>query len=310
MLGLGLCVFASTAIAQPPASPARPTSSVPTCFDDDLLGRGERRAEDQDPRTICRRGPLEMIELYVIASLGGLSLGAASGEALELSEDESGWLAFGGLAALDLGVFLVDDAANGLPPGVPTAMGTGLMLGIASGFTTWLAFGNELFEPGQVLLAGTEGLALGAAGLAFGLAARPTIGQSALVRSGGWWGAVMAAFYTKLIGADDLEDVSKTIFIGMHAGALGFAVLAGQLRPSRLQALWVDLGAVVGMAALGLVGAAFEDDDITALFAMVGMGGGMAVGFLLGDRSELPPDFDASVQVGADRASFSVRGAF
>jgi len=281
-------------VEEPPEEERAPTpdgDGPAACWDPADHPDGHERPADVHPTRRCRRSTVEIIELYVGGGLYGLGTGAFVGELVGNAE-------LGGILALlggGLGsgaVFLLDGMGEGLPPGVPASISTGLLLGFWEGFFASSAYAEEPFAVGTgayVWTLATAGALVG--GLA-GFALRPTVGDNALVRSGGFWGLMYAQMINVIGDEDDIGDTFKVLFTGYNAGIVGTAILTSLVDVSRIRTLYLDLGGVAG-AIGGLVVAstlgAEEDPTAVGWSLALGTAGGMALSLLLSAPEDPEP---------------------
>ncbi len=254
--------------ARGPSPVARGGASA--CWDPRDYGAADIPHDDADR---CRRGVVEMVELYVWAGLLGIGTGALLVDALDV---EDPGLTFGlsalGAAGTSLAVYSVDDWQGGLLPGAPSAVSTGIVLGAFEGFLAWTAFGNEIFTGPGVGAFYWGSATLGAlVGGAVAVTLEPTTGDSSFVRSGAIWGTFLSAMANLAFGiGEDRVDTFSVLFTGYNAGIVGAAILGSVLRPSRLAALTMDLGALGG-ALVGTLLAGPERVSEQAVGAVVGL---------------------------------------
>lgn len=286
---------------------AGPTERVappaPTCWDPDAnRAAGLARDADRELGRCRRKGP-EMVELYIMAGM----LGVTSTVLLpEMSDDYNVWLyavtyGIGPLAAL--GAVLALDVLMPFDGGVPGSIASGLALGaLEYAFVASMALSDDewaLSAAGMWLSSLAGGVALGV--LASQL--QPTRAEIALVRSGAIWGGwlgLMGAVAAAAAGATDGTRVGFEITLAsMNAGAL-FALLASAtVSLSRGQVLGLDLGGLGGsllglLMGLSLTGGGGSgprtDGPTIPLTVGVGTVAGMIIGVVLGKPYPRTPE--------------------
>ena len=272
-----------------PAPPTSRTAVAPdagACWDASDFPEAE--APEDAEATRCRRNWVEIAELYAMGGLLGFGLGAWIGDRFGAS-DANALLGGLGAAGTSLSVYFLDDAFDGLAPGIPSAIWSGILLGAFEGILAWSAFGNEPFTgrwSGTFYL--SSAVLGGLAGALAGFGVRPTPGDAAFVRSGAVWGTWFAQMLSLAFGvADDQVDTFRTLFTGYNAGIVGAAILTSVVRMSRARTLWIDLGALSGAFAGALLVNPDRASD-RAVGAVVGLGtaAGMAVSVWLTSPSD------------------------
>jgi len=285
-----------------PGGPARAAAPPRACWDERDL-RDVERERGAQPSEPCRRSSEEVLELYAWSSAFGLLTGAYVATIAGLKDGVGGGIALLGVAAAALGVYGLDTAMDGMPSGMPGAIWTGILLGLGEGVLISASFGREPFEGSSAAHLTWWGAAVGAGlGGAAGFLLRAEPGDSALVRSGAGWGAFFAEMLNLALREDDTIDALRVVFTGYNVGLVGAAILTSALRVTRLEALYLDAGGVLGITAgalafgathAGSAGTRSAERDAGLLMG-IGAAGGMVVAFLLAN-----PGQDSEVEVGS-----------
>ena len=256
------------------------------CWDASDFPEGEA-PRDADA-TRCRRNWVEIAELYAMSGLLGFGAGAWLGDRLEAG-DFAGVLGGVAAAGTSLSVYLLDSAFDGLAPGIPSAIWSGILLGTFEGVLAWSAFGNEPFTGRWSGTFYLSSAVLGAlVGGLVGFGGEPTPGAAAFVRSGAMWGTWFAQMLSLAFSvADDQVDTFRTLFTGYNAGIVGAAILASVVPMSRVRTLWIDLGAAAGaFAGALLVSPDRASDRAVGIGVGLGTAAGMAVSVWLTSPSD------------------------
>jgi hypothetical protein len=198
-----------------------PPSDDEACWDSRDLDEGAERDPDALPSDRCFRSTVEMVELYIYGA--ALGIGTAALGIAEMNIRDGGirfvLTALGASAGI-LATYGLDETTD-LEPGMPLAISSGILLG--AGLGTLAAY-----------------------------ALRPTPGDNSLVRSGAMWGTWYALMTNLILDEDDGETVMRVLFTGYNAGLVGAAILTTVLPMSRLRALYLDAGGLIGALAGGL----------------------------------------------------------
>jgi hypothetical protein len=162
-------------------------------------------------------------------------------------------LAFAGVAA---GAVAFADSRDALAYGVPQSITTGLTLGLAEG-VAWAVWNQsrvsvaDEWEEKTLATVIWGAASLGAvAGGAVGALAGTTPGRASLVGSSGIWTGVLAGLTAASVSGDaaDQRDDYALISgaVGLNAGAIAGALLAGPVSPSVARVRFMDLGGIGG----------------------------------------------------------------
>lgn len=272
-------------VAEVALAPVAPRAEdVDACWDE----RDGPRSSDADELPTCTRSDLELAELYVLGTGWGIAAGLSVAAALDLFDDS----AFFGLTALTtaaavVGIHAVDSVTGELPPGVPSAIGTGLLLGY---FETLLIAAASGVDDESLLLYPLGGSLAGAVALGVGgYLMRPEQGDSSLLRSGGLWGLFFSAMVTLATEPSDADDPAVPL-LGFNGGVL-VAALATQLSDfTRRHVLAIDAGGMAGaFAGFLFSGPAAREEQTIATVVSLTTVVGMVLGAVLGDTRDPEP---------------------
>lgn len=187
-------------------------------------------------------------------------------------------------AGVAAAVFIDRDAQ--VRRGRALAVHAGMWLGLTAGAgvvgVTNASFDRDEQNLGQhaLFLSATGGMILGA-GLAAATDARP--GSVSLTFSAGFWGAYAGAMTESIARGRRSRFPAAGILIGEGIGVAAGMILSNFVEPTAAQARWMDLGAISGASVGALLGGLVRNSDIAPfLGSLLGMSGGLALGYALG----------------------------
>ncbi len=251
-----------------------------------------RRAEMAARLSNERTGD-EMSFLYMTAA----GYGAGTGLWIDAqTEPDSlrGWilppLLLAGVAPA--GAYALDSVGKPLKYGVPQSIAEGILIGAEQGamLAWWLyARSGDRDEPNVQHMAsmawGSATVGAVAGGL-LGSTLGATPGRASFVGSTALWGGVAFGLSTGAVSPDDTERDDRTALasaIGVAAGTLGGAIVAGPLSPSPARVRLTDLAALGGGVLMAGGYLAFTDGEFeqrtTLGMGTVGIAAGYAVGW-------------------------------
>lgn len=267
-------------------------------------GGGQAYVVPPEPVDETRRRGSEMVELYIFGSAFGVFTGLEVLVAADIDEEDTQLLGvvpmLTGLGGA-LTVYALD-SGEGMRRGQPTAISTGIQLGLAEGLLLSGSFHRDLTTRQAFALTWgtTLGGALLGAGAAFAL--EPAIAHSRFVLSGGMWGASIMTLIAVGANPEDTQDGFRMVLGGFNAGVLLAAALAGpiDMDGNRLMLLNIGFfgGAGVGATIPLIVLGARDDDRVPpgtiATSVGIGAAAGLALVFILTqDRGEDATDSEA-----------------
>jgi hypothetical protein len=247
------------------------------------------------PRPVYTQGMsgAETVALYTTATLwgGGLGLWIAGAAVRDNDGAHTVILPLLGIGAGVAAAVMIDRYA-GVRRGRALAVHAGMWLGLTAGIGL-VGAGNMSFDrdvvnaaPHTLFLSTTAGMAIGA-GLAAATDARP--GSISFTFSAGFWGAYAGAMIESWARAEGRSRFPAAgILVGEGLGVATGILLSKFIEPTAAQARWMDLGAVSGVSLGVLLGGLAARDSEAAPFigSLVGLAGGMALGYVLGRPSE------------------------
>jgi hypothetical protein len=247
------------------------------------------------PRPVYTQGMsgVETVALYTTATLwgGGLGLWIAGAAVRDNDGAHTVILPLLGIGAGVAAAVMIDRYA-GVRRGRALAVHAGMWLGLTAGIGL-VGAGNMSFDrdvvnaaPHTLFLSTTAGMALGA-GLAAATDARP--GSISFTFSTGFWGAYAGAMIESWARTEGRSRFPAAgILVGEGIGVATGILLSKFIEPTAAQARWMDLGAVSGVSLGVLLGGLAVRDTEAAPFigSLVGLAGGMALGYVLGRPTE------------------------
>lgn len=259
-----------------------------------------------EPKPVVETGPrrrttAEIASLYTAGVLYGIGTGGWVAVLTEPRSAGGAILPALGLAGLaTAGVWMLD-SGKGLGYGVPSSMVTGLEIGLAEGIllTTWnqarVRWYDEWSGKTMATLIWGSATVGAAAGLIVGEAKGTSPGTAQLVSSGALWGGMVSGLtVAALAGKGPTADENALLgaVIGLNAGAVGAALVAGSVAPTVGRVRFVDLGGLAGgLTAGGLYFALADrqvDENAAAGITAAGAATGLGVAWLL--TSGMAPD--------------------
>jgi hypothetical protein len=242
------------------------------------------RSAPVEPVDPDRRSAGELVELYAWTSSFGGFTGAYT---LSLfGVEDANYYGFGipiGGALGALSVFALDES-DSLPLGVPTAISTGLLIGLGEGLLGYGAFGLDLQHHNQPLgIVWVSTIAGAGIGAALGYGLRPSRGQTRLVLSGGLWGLWGVGVGLLAAETSDAETILQWLFAAYNTGIVGAAILAAvtDMSEGRVWLLHAGLaaGAAAGATIPALVAAGDAEGETNVQVLAISMGVGSMIGF-------------------------------
>lgn len=236
---------------------------------------------------------VETVALYTTATLwgGGLGLWIAGAAVRDNDGAHTVILPLLGIGAGVAAAVMIDRYAD-VRRGRALAVHAGMWLGLTAGVGL-VGAGNMSFDrdvvnaaPHTLFLTTTAGMAIGA-GLAAATDARP--GSISFTFSAGFWGAYAGAMIESWARAEGRSRFPAAgILVGEGLGVATGILLSKFVEPTAAQARWMDLGAVSGVSLGVLLGGLAVRDTEAAPFigSLVGLAGGMALGYVLGRPTE------------------------
>ena len=304
----------------PPSPPPPAAEQQPPAASAALEPSGERQPPAEMPDDEGRRSLAEALELYgtafglgAFAAIGGLVWADAEDVFLYLSLP-----LLGGTAGV--GAVLALDSDPGMPAGVPSAISTGIYLGLADGFLLWGGLDAHLGtdQVFGLLLGSSFGGALLGALVGYGL--RPTIADNRLVAAAALWGG-----WTSLMTALAFDVKSRAVWRATLAGTnvlAGLAVVVGSMTDIPLEVVggvtgMMFTGTLVGLMVAGIIHADADRDGrshgsgITAAGVAIGSGAGLGLGVLVMalEASERDEDEEEDPDADAEHGPRSAGGA-
>lgn len=247
------------------------------------------------PRPVYTQGMsgVETVALYTTATLWGGGLGLwIAGAAIR--DDDGAHTVILPLLGIGAGVAaaVMIDRYAGVRRGRALAVHAGMWLGLTAGIGL-VGAGEMSFDrdevnvaPHALFLSSTAGMVIGA-GLAAATDARP--GSISFTFSTGFWGAYAGAMIESWARAEGRSRFPAAgILVGEGIGVATGMLLSTLLEPTAAQARWMDLGAISGASIGVLLGGLASRDTEAAPFigSLVGLAGGIALGYFLGRPSE------------------------
>jgi hypothetical protein len=243
------------------------------------------------------------------ATVGPLLLGVFIPAAAQMNEPTAPvLLAFTGLGLGIGGTYALTDRYP-VTTGQAMAIGSGEIIGMLNGAAISVALDEQAVWAGLSL-----GTVLGGGiGVAGAIAADPTAGQMAVVRSGATWGAYVGGVsFTIVDGSGTGEDLVR-VALAADVGAISGMILAANYDPGRGRMNLINLsgyaGTLVagGIVVLAVQGASTPDTSLIGAGLLLGTGAGLGAGIWLTAPKRNGSDVSWSVG-GAPRIAFDDDG--
>ncbi|MEZ4392452.1 MAG: hypothetical protein R3A48_15295 [Polyangiales bacterium] len=283
-----------------PASPFRARPMPSPFLGGALQAPAPSRVFLRDPELRLRptqgMSGVETVALYSTAVLWGGSFGLYLATSAVRADAGAHTVLFPllGIGAGVAAAFVIDHSAE-VRRGRALAVQAGMWLGLTAGIgivgAANLSFDRDEVNLGShtLFLSSTAGMILGA-GLAAATDARP--GSVSFTFSTGFWGAYAGAMVESVVRLSARRSSrfpAAGILVGEGLGVATGLIFSKLIEPTAAQSRWMDLGALTGASVGVLLGslAANSRDTETMPFvgSLVGLAGGMALGYVLGRPS-------------------------
>ncbi len=241
----------------------------------------------------------ELAVLYTNAVFYGIGTGAWLAVQTKPNSAAGGVLPALGLAgAAALGVYALD-SGKPLGYGVPQSIVSGMYLGLLEGvaWTLWNQYRHTYYDSWsgeQVSTVIWGSASVGAiAGGVIGSMAGTTPGRASFVGSAGLWSSAVAGLLTLGVhpdndGQDDHSFLAAAL--GLNAGAIAGALVAGDVSPSIARVRFLDLGGIAGFLLGSGLYLAAEPDSGSAFGLMTGIGIAGGLGVAWAATAKMPKD--------------------
>lgn len=248
------------------------------------------------PRYTQGMSGVETVALYSTAVVWGGSFGVYLASTAVRSDPgvHTVLLPLLGIGAGVAAAFVIDHSAE-VRRGRALAVQAGMWLGLTAGVgivgAARLSFDRDEVNLGShtIFLSSTAGMILGA-GIAAATDARP--GSVSFTFSTGFWGAYAGAMLESAVRLSSRRSSvfpAAGILVGEGLGVATGLIFSKLIEPTAAQSRWMDLGALSGASVGVLLGSLGGGSRDTAMMpfvgSLVGLAGGMALGYVLGRPS-------------------------